>query len=93
MSDIEFFKKNVEFNKTALDKDEGAGDVTDVEENKYEKSWEVLMEKGYKGAGKHVRAITPTKKPIGRVLNRTERDINYETGKDRVLVEKYSGRL
>lgn len=51
------------------------------------------MEKLYQGASKFVGEITPTKKPIGRPLTRTERDNNYEVRKDLVLVENCFGRL
>lgn len=51
------------------------------------------MDKGYQGAQRKVRAVIPTKKPIGGLLIRAQKDKNFRIGKERVIVEMFFGRL
>ncbi|RHY11459.1 hypothetical protein DYB36_008778 [Aphanomyces astaci] len=48
---------------------------------------------GYQGIQREVRAVLPTKKPIGGVLTADELRTNDRIASDRVIVENFFGRL
>lgn len=51
------------------------------------------MDKGYQGAGKHLRVCIPTKKPPNRNLSSNERHCNDRILSDSVIAENNFGRI
>ncbi|KAF0704805.1 hypothetical protein AaE_014747 [Aphanomyces astaci] len=61
--------------------------------NEYPNSWVLLADKGYQGIHRHMRAITPAKRPAGGLLPVSEITANDRIASDPVVVEICFGRL
>jgi len=61
--------------------------------DEYPDHWAVLMDKGYQSSAEVLRAITPKKKPLRGVLGRDDERFNRLLSSDRIIVEKFFGRL
>ena len=55
--------------------------------------WAILMDKGYVGATRSLRAIIPKKKPVRGTLSCSEFIVNSNISSDRVIVENFFGRV
>ena len=55
--------------------------------------WAILVDKGYQGLKEELRAVLPKKKPHRRLLSREEEDRNKRVSSDRIIVERWFGRL
>lgn len=51
------------------------------------------MDKEFQSAAESLREITARKKPIRRVISKEDEQLNKELSSDRILVEKYFGRV
>lgn len=65
-------------------------DDTDVGERSrdFPRSWAVLVNKGYQGAGQVIRTIQPKKQPRGGHLDHDDLTRNRLVSSDRVIVVK-----
>lgn len=65
-------------------------DESDEEEEAY---WSVLVDSGYQGLQRHVKAILPHKKHANRPFTRPQQRFNQELASERVICERFYGRL
>lgn len=59
----------------------------------FPRSWAVLVDKGYQGAGQVIRTIQPKKQPRGGQLDHEDLSRNRLVSSDRVIVENFFGRM
>lgn len=86
---------NKRFLEEALEKLEDKNNISDVEDLEMERSdsGAFIMGKRYQGAQRLVREFILMNTLAGRSLNRSEINLNYEIGKELVIVETFFGRL
>jgi len=94
-SDLTICRENLQAHKVMLRKKQSEHQFEDTGElyNQYKQYWALLADKGYQGLALQLRAIIPTKKPANGVLSRAQVQRNKEVSSDRVLAERYFGRL
>ena len=94
ISDVDIFYENMGWHKAEHRKSPEERNVTDVGPliERFPRYWAVLMDKGYQGAAREVRAIVAVKKPKGRDLARAEVGTNRQISSDRIIVENVFGR-
>lgn len=68
-------------------------EVYDEELNNEEETWCVLVDSGYQGLQRQVHAILPHKKPPNGALTRQQKEFNRELASERVICERFYGRL
>ena len=80
ISDVDIFYENMGWHKAELRTSPEERNVTDVGPliERFPRYWAVLMDKGYQGAAREVRAIILVKKPSGRGLARPEVNTNRQ---------------
>ncbi|ETW06324.1 hypothetical protein H310_02608 [Aphanomyces invadans] len=94
-ADISIFRKRLPVHQDTLLKTENEMLVTDNGElwNTYQSMWAVLVDKGYYGLSKELRAIHPTKERRNEHLELSEVERNKNISSDRVIVENFFGRV
>ena len=94
ISDVDIFYENMGWHKAELRKSPEERNVTDVSPliEHFPRYWAVLMDKGYKGAAREVRALVAVKRPKGRDLARAEVNTNRKFSSDQIIVENFFGR-
>jgi hypothetical protein len=55
--------------------------------------WQILVDSGYQGLDRLVPSHLPHKKPPGGELNRAQREFNHRLAGQRVICERWYGRL
>lgn len=60
------------------------------EEDSY---WSVLVDSGYQGLQRQVKALMPHKKKSNRPFTRPQQRFNQELASERVICERFYGRL
>jgi hypothetical protein len=90
--DFEVFKNRVQIHKDALKKLNPVphGIQAPVDPLGGQSTWGEMLDKGYEGASRLLRAITPKK---GNDLTQAETESNLRIARVRVLVERFLGRL
>ena len=94
VADVDIFYDNIGWYREELRKSSEERNVTDVGRliERFLRYWAVLMDKGYQGAARDVRASIPVKKPKGRDLTRAEINSNKQISTDRIIVKTCFGR-
>ena len=64
-----------------------------AKEDENDESWSVLVDSGYQGLQRSVNAILPEKKRPNRPFTRQQRRHNQDLASERVICERYYGRL
>jgi hypothetical protein len=64
-----------------------------VKEDEDEEPWSVLVDSGYQGLQRYLNAILPEKKLANRPFTRHQRRHNQELASERVICERFYGRL
>ncbi|ETV78023.1 hypothetical protein H257_08240 [Aphanomyces astaci] len=95
VSDKTIFDENLDFHAANLCKEATDMDLADADGlgPDRELRWAVLVDKGYQGAQRNVRAVLQLKKPMGGILTFEELRRNDRIASDRVIVENFFGRL
>ena len=94
--DMRIFKINLTDHLSRLEKTHGelaeSDDLTtdDLDEHQM---WAAVMDKGYEGARRHGRFLTPKKSSARRVLDHDDKRRNKKLEATRVIVENYFGRM
>ena len=90
VSDIVIFYENLDFHEEALRKKGSETNIVDdgLLVNDHEDQWAVLVDKGYQGAAKWVRAIHPKKKQPHRMLSLDDTRFNQSVSSDRSFFKK-----
>ena len=90
--DLTIARQNIEDIKPYLARPIGAFAPLAVE-GEDEEQWAVIADSGYQGLGRVIRAIVPHKKAPGGNLTREQRDFNRRLASQRVICERWYGRL
>lgn len=74
------------------------GILNEIEDNglhqeKYPSHWAMIADKGYQGAQRDMRVITPYKRPPRGVLTPQQELFNANLSADRIIVENFLGRM
>ena len=95
VSDLTLFQRIQYLHTKQLRKTQGDMDYDDDGplSDKFERSWGVLVDKGYQGASEFCRVIHPKKKPVHGVRAPSEVKVNRMISSNRIIVEKMFGRL
>ena len=95
VSDLTLFQRMQYLHTKQLKKKQGDMDYDDDGplSNKFERSWGVLVDKGYQGASDLYRVTHPKKKPVHGVLTPSEVKLNRMISSDRIIVDNVFGRL
>lgn len=64
-----------------------------AKEDDDEEAWSVLVDSGYQGLQRSVNAILPAKKRANRRFTRQQRRHNQDLASERVICERFYGRL
>jgi threonine aldolase len=64
-----------------------------AKEDEDDEPWSVLVDSGYQGLQRSVNAILPVKKQANRQFTRQQRRHNQDLASERVICERYYGRL
>lgn len=64
-----------------------------AKEDDEDEAWSVLVDSGYQGLQRSVNAILPVKKRANRPFTRQQRRHNQDLASERVICERYYGRL
>ena len=94
-ADVEIFRDNLDLHLQVSKKSAADNAIQDngLMKDTYEDSWEILADKGYKGAESQARVITPNKKPINGQLSLRDLTYNNAHSGNRVIVENFFGRM
>lgn len=95
VSDIDIFKSNIQFHRSALKKTVSDKKISDTEHlsSTFPDHWCVIMDKGYQGTSEYVRSLIPHKKPRNGILSFDNRMKNKNISSDRIIVENFFGRF
>ncbi|KAH9113515.1 hypothetical protein AeMF1_012296 [Aphanomyces euteiches] len=93
VSDKTIFDENLEFHTTSLIKRLVDRHVVDAAADAETTERAILLDKGYQGAQRDLRALIPTKKPSGGSITFDQLRENDRISSDRVIVENFFGRL
>ena len=94
--DMRMFKINLPDHLSRLEKTHGEiGEIDDLttDDPDEHQMWAAVMDKGYEGARRHGRFLTPKKSTARRVLDNDDKRRNKKIESTRVIVENYFGRL
>ncbi len=67
--------------------------MEDEDESDEDAYWSVLVDSGYQGLQRQVKAILPHKKKPNRPFTRQQQRFNQELASERVICERFYGRL
>ncbi|KAH9114951.1 hypothetical protein LEN26_008308 [Aphanomyces euteiches] len=95
VSDKTIFDENLDFHGSSLAKRPSDRDVSDptADADATTPLWAILLEKGYQGAQRDVRALITEKKPSGNVLSFDQQREKGRISSDRVIVENFYGHF
>ena len=95
VSDLAIFREMYDFHKTATEK--GMDQLTIPDHGplrgNYPNLWAILTDKGYQGAADDLGVLYPKKKKPHKMLSVNEEEGNKELSSNRVIVEKFFGRM
>ena len=94
--DMKIFRDNLPKHLRRLTKSETDKELKDtlaVANDKESTMWAALCDKGYQGARKYGRFISPKKNTARRNLDQDDKERNADLEQDRVIVENFFGRL
>ena len=92
-ADIDIFRRNMDFHKKQVLKNDSNIEDSGPLHDKYPDQWAILVDKGYQGLQEVIRAIHPARQTANTRLSNSQIATNQSISSDRIIVENYFGRL